>query len=196
MKRRTFLMAATSGAAALAGGGKALGSFDLDEVSHRSVSTVGVGHAPRRRSRRRSHHRGRNAPASPSPSSVPSGDAVRPLQQVEHLGLLPSRAATALFWLGGSFFGPLGAFFAGLAFFPDLAFEGATWARCGATRAFLVSFGSPPRHVSDSCAKRVARRAFNCRSGISYEPPHVPEFLRRSRARFLLCALRQRATSL
>jgi hypothetical protein len=35
----------------------------------------------------------------------------------------------------------LGGFLAGLAFFPDLAFFGATWARCRATLAFLVGFG-------------------------------------------------------
>jgi hypothetical protein len=35
----------------------------------------------------------------------------------------------------------LGAFLAGLAFFPDLAFFGATWAPRCATRAFLAAFG-------------------------------------------------------
>jgi hypothetical protein len=43
---------------------------------------------------------------------------------------------------GAGAFAPLGAFFAGLAFLPDLPFFFATCAPCGATRAFLVAFGS------------------------------------------------------
>jgi hypothetical protein len=34
------------------------------------------------------------------------------------------------------------AFFAGVGFFPDLAFVDATWARRGATLAFVLAFGS------------------------------------------------------
>ena len=48
--------------------------------------------------------------------------------------LLPSRAAP-------SFLAALGAFFAGLAFLAVFAFLAATWARVGATRAFLPGFG-------------------------------------------------------
>src|SRR5258708_19120167 len=47
--------------------------------------------------------------------------------------LLPSRAAPA-------FLPPLGAFFGGLAFFPDLPFFGATWAERAPARAFLLAF--------------------------------------------------------
>src|SRR5579863_8589575 len=48
--------------------------------------------------------------------------------------LLPARAVPA-------FLPPLGAFLAGAAFFPDLAFLGAPWAERAATRAFLLAFG-------------------------------------------------------
>jgi len=48
----------------------------------------------------------------------------------------------------GSFFAPLGAFFAGLAFLADLAFFGARWARSAPTRAFLVGFGGSPVAVA------------------------------------------------
>src|SRR5712691_9690119 len=51
--------------------------------------------------------------------------------------LLPSRAPAA-------FLGALPLFLAGLAFRADLAFAGATWARRGATRAFLEGFGCSP----------------------------------------------------
>src|SRR5258705_8614102 len=51
--------------------------------------------------------------------------------------LLPSRAPPA-------FLPPLGAFLAGLAFFPDLLFLGATRAERAATRAFLAPFGCAP----------------------------------------------------
>ena len=44
--------------------------------------------------------------------------------------------------LRGSLGGALCAFFAGLAFFPDLPFLGATWAERAPARAFLVAFGS------------------------------------------------------
>ena len=36
---------------------------------------------------------------------------------------------------------PLLAFFAGVAFFPDLALDGATWALCAATRGLVAGFG-------------------------------------------------------
>jgi hypothetical protein len=36
----------------------------------------------------------------------------------------------------------LAPFFAGVVFFPDLAFEGATWGFRGATLAFVLAFGS------------------------------------------------------
>jgi hypothetical protein len=55
--------------------------------------------------------------------------------------LLPSRADLAFFW-------PLGAFFGALAFLADLAFFGGTWARCRATRAFLLGFGWSPVAVA------------------------------------------------
>jgi hypothetical protein len=41
----------------------------------------------------------------------------------------------------------LGAFLAQLALLADLLFFGATWARCGATRAFLVALGSSAAEV-------------------------------------------------
>jgi hypothetical protein len=61
--------------------------------------------------------------------------------------LLPSRAEPG-------FFGPLafvarlGAFFAGLAFLPDLALAGATWRAGFATLGFLVAFGLAPVAVA------------------------------------------------
>ena len=54
--------------------------------------------------------------------------------------LLPSRAPSAFADL--AFLGALVLFFAEVGFFPDLAFEDATWARRGATRAFLGASGS------------------------------------------------------
>jgi hypothetical protein len=54
--------------------------------------------------------------------------------------LLPSRAATAIFWPVGAFFWPLGAFLAGLAFLVALAFFGAAWAPFLATAAFGYDF--------------------------------------------------------
>src|ERR1700722_10812339 len=53
------------------------------------------------------------------------------------LVLLPSRVPVALF-------AALGAFLAGVAFLADLPLVFATWAPCGATRAFLVAFGFSP----------------------------------------------------
>src|SRR5690349_11467415 len=50
--------------------------------------------------------------------------------------LLPLRASVDL-----AFFAPLGAFFAGLAFLPDLPFFGATWRARALAPAFLVAFG-------------------------------------------------------
>src|ERR1700674_2005790 len=55
--------------------------------------------------------------------------------------LLPSRAVPA-------FLPPLGAFLAALALFPGLPFLGATCARRGPTRAFLVAFGCAPVAVA------------------------------------------------
>src|SRR5579863_2382823 len=52
--------------------------------------------------------------------------------------LLPSRAESPFF----SRFVALGAFLAGLTFFPGLAFLGATGARRAPALAFLVAFGS------------------------------------------------------
>ena len=52
--------------------------------------------------------------------------------------LLPSRAPSAGFAAFALFF-PLGAFFAGLAFFPDLRLAGATSGFCGAAVAFLLA---------------------------------------------------------
>jgi hypothetical protein len=49
--------------------------------------------------------------------------------------LLPSRAPVVFFWL-------LGAFLAGLAFFPGLPFFGATWARRAPLWAFFAAFDS------------------------------------------------------
>src|SRR5689334_13610153 len=49
--------------------------------------------------------------------------------------LLPSRAPAA-------FVAPLGAFLTGVAFFPDLPFFGATWARRAPAVAFLLAFSS------------------------------------------------------
>jgi len=63
-----------------------------------------------------------------------AGDSTRPFQQVENLSLLPSREPLA-------FVAPLGAFFAGLAFLPDLAFLAATGARRGAAGAFFFALG-------------------------------------------------------
>src|SRR5580704_13869777 len=51
--------------------------------------------------------------------------------------LLPSRTGLAAL----AFFAPLGAFLAGVAFFPGLAFAGATGARRGARAAFLLALG-------------------------------------------------------
>src|SRR5580704_11690034 len=51
--------------------------------------------------------------------------------------LLPSRTGLAAL----AFFAPLGAFLAGVAFFPGLPFAGATGARRGARAAFLQALG-------------------------------------------------------
>src|ERR1035437_9909529 len=55
--------------------------------------------------------------------------------------LLPCRAPVAFLgdWVD---FVPLLAFFARVAFLPDLAWDGATWALCAATRGFLAGFGA------------------------------------------------------
>src|SRR5712692_3894333 len=53
--------------------------------------------------------------------------------------LLPSRATLGL--ATSRLVRPLGAFFADVALRADLALAGATWARRGATRAFLLAFG-------------------------------------------------------
>src|ERR1039458_8111709 len=54
--------------------------------------------------------------------------------------LLPWRARVA--FLGDlADVAPLLAFFAGVAFLPDLAWDGATWALCAATCGFLAGFG-------------------------------------------------------
>src|SRR5438034_4844597 len=62
--------------------------------------------------------------------------------------LLPCRAAgfSACRALPGFsvFLALLGAFLAGLAFLPDLALVGATWALCAPARAFFVAFGWSP----------------------------------------------------
>src|SRR5579862_4224276 len=57
----------------------------------------------------------------------------------------PSRAALGfeVAWRG-----VLGAFWAGLAFFATLVLVGVTWARRGATRAFLLDFGWLPVAVA------------------------------------------------
>src|ERR1017187_884499 len=55
--------------------------------------------------------------------------------------LLPWRAPFAFFLGDWADFAPLVAFFAGLAFLPDLALDGATWAFCAADRGFLAGFG-------------------------------------------------------
>src|ERR1035438_9402055 len=60
--------------------------------------------------------------------------------------LLPSRAPSGLAAL--AFVRPLGAFFAGVAFFPVLALAGATGARRGAPVAFLLGFGFAPAAVA------------------------------------------------
>src|SRR5437762_13160057 len=54
--------------------------------------------------------------------------------------LLPWRAACFSGFLS-AFLALLGAFLAGVAFLPDLALVGATWARCAPARAFFVAFG-------------------------------------------------------
>jgi hypothetical protein len=59
--------------------------------------------------------------------------------------LLPPRASG---FATLAFVRPLGAFLAGLAFFPDFALAGATGARLGATRAFLFGFGVSPAVVA------------------------------------------------
>src|ERR1035437_7789783 len=55
--------------------------------------------------------------------------------------LLPCRAPVAFLgdWVD---FVPLLAFFARVAFLPDLAWDGATWALCAATRGFSGGFGA------------------------------------------------------
>ena len=53
--------------------------------------------------------------------------------------LLPSRATLNLATRGSG--RPLGAFLAAVALRGDLPLAGATWARRGATRAFLLGFG-------------------------------------------------------
>src|SRR5438045_1759068 len=59
--------------------------------------------------------------------------------------LVPWRAAgfsaTTAFADCLAFLAPLGAFLAGVAFLPDLALVGATWALCAPTRAFFLAFG-------------------------------------------------------
>src|ERR1017187_5674527 len=55
--------------------------------------------------------------------------------------LLPWRAPFAFFLGDWADFAPLVAFFAGLAFLPDLALDGATWAFCAAVPGFLAAFG-------------------------------------------------------
>ena len=55
--------------------------------------------------------------------------------------LLAWRAPAAFFLGDLADVAPLLAFFAGVAFFPDLALDGATWALCAATRGLLAGFG-------------------------------------------------------
>ena len=67
--------------------------------------------------------------------------------------LLPSRATSGLAALASllgafAFVRPLGAFLAGVAFFPALVLAGATGARRGARVAFLLSFGLAPSAVA------------------------------------------------
>src|SRR5579863_9107502 len=67
--------------------------------------------------------------------------------------LLPSRATSGFSALASvlpafAFVGPLGAFFAGVAFFLDLVLAGATGARRGARAAFLLGFGWAPAAVT------------------------------------------------
>ena len=62
--------------------------------------------------------------------------AARPLQQVQDLGGLAALAGPL------AFVAPLGAFLAGVAFFPALAFLGATGARRGEPAAFFSALGS------------------------------------------------------
>jgi len=72
--------------------------------------------------------------------------AVRTLQQVEYFrGLGTSRAPAAFFAL-------VGAFLAGLVFFPDFAFLGAAFARRLPGVAFLVGFA---KTLSAVCAVSV-----------------------------------------
>ena len=61
--------------------------------------------------------------------------AVRPFQQIEDLGSLASVPRRTIL------FGSFGRLLPGLAFLAVLAFLAATWARVGATRAFLPGFG-------------------------------------------------------
>jgi len=55
--------------------------------------------------------------------------------------LLPWRARVA-FWGDLADFAALWAFFGGVAFLPDLAWDGETWALCAATCGFLAGLGA------------------------------------------------------
>src|SRR4051794_13595139 len=77
--------------------------------------------------------------------------------------LLPWRAAGFSGW--AAFLAPLGAFLAGLAFFPDFVLAGATWGFGGATVAFVGATCSPSPATALQIRATAVRRLLNFLAG-------------------------------